>query len=131
MPKKIKKIKKKHFVERKGQTERINMSEIIAEFAAPLLREAIDEKSEELAILMAVASWNLSLMPIEERESIIKEIVNISPTEKDKEIAESIVRMLIWRKELFFSHVRRYVVSYDLRWTDNKLILNVISIDFD
>jgi len=128
MAKKIKKricdkIKDEASIDRK-----LKMSEVIADFATPLLNEAIDDSSAKVAISMAVTCWNLSSLPEDNHEEMITKLKSeISETESDAKILESMVRMLIERKKAFFSHIKKLVVDYDVKFIDGKLHLNVVS----
>jgi len=44
------------------------MFEVILDFAGPLLAEASDMQRAEAAISFSIIVWNLSLMPIDEKE---------------------------------------------------------------
>ncbi len=128
MPKKIK--KKTQFA--KIGTSKIKMSGVIAEFAAPLLKEADDETSAEVAISMAVICWNLAMVPEDEQEDMIKEMIaKISKTESDAKYTESIARILIARKKELFSHIKKFIVGYDMKFTEGKMLLNVLSTQID
>ena len=128
MAKKIKKricdkIKNEASIDRK-----LKMSEVIADFAKPLLKEAIDDSSAKVAISMAVTCWNLSFLPEDEPEKMINDMkAKLSTTESDAKILESMVRMLIERKKAFFSHIKKLVVDYDVKFINGKLHLNVVS----
>jgi len=113
------------------QTKTKKMSEIILEFAEPLLEEASDMQKGESAIAFSVIVWNLSLMPLEEQEKqkeyIIKEFSN-----KDKSFTKDMVEImeiLLERKNKYFSNVRRLVVNYEVGVTNEQLHLQVTSTD--
>ena len=108
------------------------MSEVIAEFAQPLLEEAVDNKSAEVAVLMAVACWNVAMMPEDEQEKMIKEVIfKTSATKEEAKIAESVARMLVVRKKELFPHIKKFVVEHDVQFIKGKMVLNVLSARFD
>lgn len=107
---------------------KLKMSEVIADFATPLLNEALDDSSAEMAISMAVTCWNLSLLPQDEHDRMINDMkVKLSETKSDEKIVEDIARMFIERKKALFFHIKRLVVNYDVKFVDGKLHLNVVS----
>ncbi len=125
MPRKIKKKKPLLRLTAPGE---IRMSEVIAEFAEPLLKQAHDEKTHEIAILMAVACWNLSLMPEDQHEKEIMDLLpKISTSERDKKDAEDIVRLFLDRKRTLFLHIIKLVVSHDVQFINGQMRLNVVS----
>lgn len=122
-----KKIKKKISYRLSGPGE-IKMSEIIAEFAEPLLKETYNEQSCEIAMMMAVACWNLTLLPEEEHEELIgKMLTETTKTDQHRKDTESLARMLIERKKLHFPHIKKFIVKHDIQFLDGKMILNVVS----
>jgi len=128
MPKKI----KRNLTLTNLPADRIRMSEVIAEFAQPLLEEAVDNKSAEVAVLMAVACWNVAMMPEDEQEKMIKEVIfKTSATKEEAKIAESVARMLVVRKKELFPHIKKFVVEHDVQFIKGKMVLNVLSARFD
>jgi len=108
------------------------MSEVIADFAAPLLKEADDETSASVAISMAMMGWNLAVMPEDEQEDMIKEMIaKISKTGSDAKYTESIARVLISRKKELFSHIKKLIVGYDIKFREGKMLLNVVPTQID
>jgi len=124
MPKKIK--KKKSF--RLSGPAEIKMSEVITEFAEPLLKVAYSEQSYEIAIMMAIACWNLTLLPEEKHEELLARIVTeTTKTYEHRKDTESVARVLVERKKLLFPHIKKFVVNHDIQFLDGKMILNVAS----
>ncbi len=108
------------------------MSEIILEFADPLLKDAKDNKIRiESAVGFSVVVWNLSLFPedkfIEGRESIIRE----SKFKDEAKITEmeNLINMLLERKEKYFKKERRVVSHYYIDYNGNEMRLDVVSGD--
>jgi hypothetical protein len=124
MPKKIK--RKKQSLKISGAYD-VKMSEVIIEFADPLLREAQTEKAYEISIAMAVTCWNLAIMPENKHEELISEITRTSTSEHYRKDTESVVRMFIERKKLLFSHIRKIVVNHSIQFSEGKMMLNVAS----
>lgn len=128
MPKKIK--KKKSF--RLSGPAEIKMSEVITEFAEPLLKVAYSEQSCEIAVMLAITCWNLTLLPEEEREKMFERIITeTTKTDEHRKDTESVALMLIERKKLLFPHLKKFVVNHDIQFLDGKMILNVASTYLD
>ena len=90
------------------------MSEVILDFAEPLLDAIDDDEFFENAINCAVACWNLSFLPEKKQRRQLRAIVN----ELGKSAlltrveAEDCTRMLLERKRIFFADEKRIVVNY-------------------
>ncbi|MEW6419309.1 MAG: hypothetical protein AB1480_14555 [Nitrospirota bacterium] len=128
MAKKIKKrIKTKHFSEL--IPGRVKMSEVLLDYAEPLLKEADNIKSRHVAISMAVLCWNISLMPEDKQKEMIEDVLaKILKTSGDYDATRSIMIMLIERKKMFFSEYSNYIVDYEISLTDGgNLHLTVMS----
>lgn len=126
-----KRIKKKTRLTKPGAST-LKMSEVIADFAAPLLKEADDETSASVAISIAVMGWNLAVMPEDEQEDMIKEMIaKIPKPGSDAKYTESIARMMISRKKELFSHIKKLIVGYDIKFREGKMLLNVVSTQID
>ena len=79
------------------------MSEVILEFAEPLLDACEDDASSEKAISIAICVWNMSLLSKEKQEKAMKDIYVVFSETNDDEYLETlrqIVDMLIKRKRL-------------------------------
>lgn len=107
------------------------MSEIIIDYAKPLLDAAKNEEEQKRAITIAVTIWNLSLLPEDGQSECIKEIANIIGTsdrggtfsKNDNEI----LNYLIKRKKVLFSEINRMVVDYEFVETPDDFHLNIVS----
>jgi hypothetical protein len=113
-------------------TNREKMSEIIAEFAAPLIDVAKNFEEQKKAISMAISMWNISLLPEENQLQSLKEIESLvsSSAERDefsKEIQE-IFSYLINRKKHNFQDINRFVQDYEFIETPEGFHLNIVSI---
>lgn len=124
MPKKIK--KKESF--RLSENSERKMSEIILEFAEPVLRVANDEQTNKNALTIAITCWDVALLPENEHEEIIGKIVKEAmPTEQFWKDMENIVRMLIERKKSLYPHVKKIIVDHDIQFSNGNIILNIAS----
>ncbi len=112
-------------------TNKPKMSEVLVDFAEPLLEAADDNLSAEVAITISALVWNLTFMPENKREDeILKMIPIVSPTDdiNDLIMTKSIINMLIVRKEEFFADNKKYILDYEISFAGNKgLNLSVAS----
>jgi hypothetical protein len=108
-----------------GKAEK--MSDVILQFAEPLKDEygIVPPNMLRFAILV----WNASVLPENERQELIKDIHKILPDADDEmqEILESIVDMLLERKERYFSDNKRFIVDYNIRETSRRTHLDCVS----
>lgn len=113
----------------KGTGEK--MSEVLLDFAEPLLAELEDEdyKSMGKAISFAMAIWNSSLLPENEQKKGLEDILEIVG-EDDPEmrnVGEYIVRMLLDRKKKYFPNNKRFIIDYEFGMKNGQSRLNVAS----
>lgn len=87
------------------------MSEVIIEFAEPLLKLAQTNEECQKVIKLAVVAWNLALLPKEEQEKFLKtEVPTISPSDA-RELVE-LLEGLLARKQIYFADDKRLIVDY-------------------
>jgi len=92
------------------------MSEVILDFAEPLLDALDDDELFKNAIGCAVVCWNLSFLTEMKKQRQVRAIVN----EIDKSHlltrfeAEDCVRMLLERKRILFADEKRIVINYKI-----------------
>jgi hypothetical protein len=104
------------------------MSEVILDFAKPLL-DAIDDELFENAIGCAVVCWNLSFLKEKRQQRQVRAIVK----KVDKSAlltrfeAEDCVRMLLERKRILFADEKRIVVNYKIVEEEDHRHLYVMS----
>lgn len=107
------------------------MSEIIINFARPLLDVANNGEEQKKTITIAVTIWNLSLLPEKTQSEYINEIKKImSASGKNRDFSESdngVFNYLMKRKKLLFSDINRMVVDYDFVETTKGFHLNIVS----
>ena len=92
------------------------ISEVVIRFVEPLIHEDYTETQWRALIELALISWNVSLLPLEERKATIDEHVRegtiLMPEEAKRAIYE-----LIERKERYFADYHQVIASYDLTMT--------------
>lgn len=90
------------------------MSEVILDFAEPLLDAIDDDELFENAIGCAVVCWNLSFLTEKKQQRQVQAMVK--KLDKSDLLtrfeAEDYVRMLLERKRIFFADEKRIVVNY-------------------
>ena len=106
------------------------MSEVILDFAEPLLDDIDDEELFENAINCAVACWNLSFLPEKKQQRQLRAIVN--ELDKSDPMArlkvEDCVRMLLERKKLLFADEKRMIVEHKVIDEEDRQRLLVMSV---
>ena len=104
------------------------MSEVILDFAEPLLNHATDLNSKKVAISTAILCWNIYLMPEKKRQEEIGKVAdNLFKTGMDRKIFEDMASMLFERKRTFFPDINKVIVSYEVLESGDSLRLNVAS----
>ena len=92
------------------------MSEILLSFADPLLNgtESIEESDRLIGLAMAV--WNISMTPNVDRAVAIPALAGLFLSDTGKGITDtlSLIRTLLQRKEDYFSHVKKYIIDYEI-----------------
>lgn len=109
-----KKIKKRHRVAiEPGLSGRVKMSEVLKEYASPLLKEAKDINSVQVAVAMASICWNIASIPEEKQEELTTDVLTkISKISGDYKTSKEIMEMLIDRKKTFFSNYNNLILSH-------------------
>ena len=104
------------------------MSDIILEYASPLLEVTKSAEEDKKAITLAIVFWNLSQFPEEER---CRQMDMINSQAGDETFSgifgadNSIADYMFERKQNMFSFVDRMVFDYDLVDTPAGIHLNV------
>ena len=92
------------------------MSEVLLDFAEPLLNTIDNDELFEDVISFAIICWNASFLPEKEQKKIISSLVD-EMAKSDVLLRLSIgsdVRMLLERKRRFFADEKRMVVNYEI-----------------
>jgi hypothetical protein len=102
------------------------MSEVLKQFIEPYAEGATTEEHRRKLLSVAVVAWNASLFPPEKRGRMLDTIIdNTMPY--GAEDMKLVINELIRRKERYFSHITRLIVSYDLTMTKDGYHLSVAS----
>lgn len=105
------------------------MSEIILDFADPILEECDNDEDREKILPFCIIIWNLCLMPKEIQKEELKEILDsIAGDNHDSYMFWSgLAKSLMFRKEMHFSNIRRLICNYKIERKGNQPKLTVIS----
>jgi hypothetical protein len=117
----------KFIVEPEGQEK---MSEVILDFAEPLLDECENEASEKVAVAMAILVWNISLLPENDQDrEILKICSELAGSDDKKQIARLMdyANYLLERKKRYYAENQRYIVKYEISGSGNSQRLDVAS----
>jgi hypothetical protein len=103
------------------------MSEIIIDYAEPLLEISTTDKDQEKAVIMAITLWNLAILKENERQEMIDSLTPRLVQEGDPADLNQIIEYFIERKQLLYPDVNRMILDYDCVHTTDRLHLNVVS----
>ncbi len=127
LKKKIEKSGKKVVVEPSGA---IRMSEVLQDFAEPLLKESVTDAEVKDAIKFSILVWNASLVPTPDRENILELLIENLADSDQPGHTESIkyyVNMLLKRKETMFPDLNRIIVDFRFSGSESTLRFDVAS----
>ncbi len=104
------------------------MSEIIIEFAQPILKTADTFEMQKKALSIVMIAWNMSLMDdfTSQMEKLSAEM-NIPKDGRFASDMASAIRFLIARKLELYPDIKRLVMDYDVIDTGGGIHLNVVS----
>lgn len=108
----------------------IKMSEVILEFCREFLEKSERTDEVENIISIAVLAWNFSFYTIDERQkALLVGIEKLKSEGRQEESNDFLDNMdyFIERKRLYYSHIKRPIVSYEIRHVNKRVFLNVTS----
>ena len=105
------------------------MSEVLLEFAEPLLNIIDDDRYFRLVIAMAALCWDISLHPQPEQQVHLNNLIEemVRSTRLSREVCENCTRVLLERKRTLFADDRRIVLNYEIVENGGKERLLVMS----
>ena len=108
------------------------MSEVILDLADPLLDGDVSNPKEvDFIVQLTIAAWNKSMFSADRQTAMEKEIIDtLVPPDGDAEQAATIIQALDIveeRRRKLFPNLRRFVLDYDLRVSEGRVALNVVS----
>jgi hypothetical protein len=99
------------------------MSEVILDFAGPLLEQCKDEKSFAGTTDLAILVWNLALLPEKDQHQEIEKMCSrfrASDDPKDYDELMDYANLLLKRKKKHFSGNQRAIVKYQISGSGKK-----------
>ncbi|MBF0592028.1 MAG: hypothetical protein HQL02_08060 [Nitrospirae bacterium] len=120
-----KKIKNKHGVQH-AKLPKLphgykNLSDLIVEYARPMLDEAETVEMQKQAIEIAIFCWKTSLLPEDER---IKEIETMVKENKSgREGAVEMIKYMIDRRLNIYPDVNRQIMVHEVAKLDNGMLV--------
>jgi len=105
------------------------LSEIILDYAEPLIKNADGISREKSAISFSLCCWNASILPLDEARKQIDPLLD-DLADRDaafKEDMLDIFEMMHARKHKLYAHDRRFVIDYSLTENEDGLYLQIAS----
>jgi hypothetical protein len=102
------------------------MSEVIAEFVHPYLEEAGSEQELRNLFGIAIAVWNLGLLPAPDRPAAVDQIVEVAQPEARSDL-RGLVENMLRRRMTQYAGNTRAIIQYTLSLNQRKVSLNVLS----
>lgn len=104
------------------------MSEIILQFARPLLEVTTDDESYRHAISLAVYVWNLSFLPVDQHDQAVDRLIKrLQIPTFNAQLFKKDIEKLIQRRITDFPDINRMVASYEVTNTESGHNLAVAS----
>ncbi len=106
------------------------LSKVLERFVEPYQYLTTTMAEYEKLITIAQLAWNVFLLPAGERDQVLSDAFKASMPSADEKATEefnAMINVFIERKERFFSHDRRFIVSFELKETENGHHLTVAS----
>jgi hypothetical protein len=111
-------------------TDKEKMSEVILDYARPLLDSAKSVEEQKKAISFALLCWNASFMEKEKRDALI---VGTS-VERDEMLdlaTRAVMEFMVKRKEDLFPHNTRIIQNWTIKDKGSELYFEVASISYE
>lgn len=106
------------------------MSEVLEEFAEPIMKDCDDEHVIRSSFYFAAAAWNMALMPEEMLDKNVSEALDGLVSGDDPEgraVMREALMFLIHRKRTLFADNRRFILGIELKRTPTGFHLTVKS----
>lgn len=106
------------------------MSEIIIDYAEPLLNVSESQTEQKKALTMAIMVWNLSLLPEEkalDQKNYLKKFLGLGKADDLSDLDNQVFELMLQRKKTFYEDIHRMVIDFEFVETPNGIHLNVVS----
>jgi hypothetical protein len=106
------------------------MSEVLEEFAEPIMKDCDDEHVIRSSYYFAAAAWNMALMPDGMLEKSVSETLDGLVSGDDPEgraVMREVLLSLLHRKRTLFADNRRFILGLELKRTPTGFHLTVKS----
>jgi hypothetical protein len=110
------------------------ISAVFWDFIEPFKKYATTLQAMEKLVVLGTCAWNAALLPTDERQKFMSEIVRSVLGQAGEEWRGDltyILTTLLKRKERFFADDRRFIVSYHLEDTGANYHLSMVSTMLD
>jgi hypothetical protein len=114
---------KAHFCETVGG----KLSGVLLCFGDGYLPSSEDEHAYRERFAECVLAWNLSLLPDNERQSMLIRATSSCPQGVRRAELNANLCLLISKKHALFGEDRRYIDDYELSFTDSEVSISVAS----
>ncbi len=104
----------------------LKMSQVIFDFIEPYQESARSDAEFRNLVTLGLVAWNAALLPREERERTLDQIISKSVPDGAEEFRQ-IVHEMIERKLRCFAHIKRLIVAHELTFTEHGPYLFVSS----
>jgi hypothetical protein len=105
----------------------ISISDAVSKIIAPYRDTAQDYKSFHKLVTIACTAWNASILPAEERESMLADMLKLMPDQQSREDFTEIVKELMKRKNWLYPKVNRMIVQFKVTERRNDFHVAIAS----
>lgn len=105
----------------------VKASALLLALIEPYLELATTETIFRRLVTLAATAWNLSLIPEEQRQVVIEEVLSEMEEAETREDMREIIEDLIRRKERYFGEYTWIVVGFDVVEEEDEFHLMVAS----
>jgi hypothetical protein len=106
------------------------MSEVILDFVRPLAESMSIEIVDNRMLFPAVAGWNIALLPENERQAAVEELIKKTGKHHDLELIAALRELLgsfIERKLQFFKDNQRWILDWQVSKKGDQVLFDVTS----
>lgn len=105
----------------------ISISDAISKIIAPYRDTAQNYQSFHKLVMVACTAWNAAIMPIEQRESMLADMLKLMPDQQSREDFTEIVKALMKRKNRLYPKVNRMIVEFKVTERRNDFHIAIAS----